>query len=179
MKRPPKAHPYVPSDAVMRGICQRFTIPMETLTGKSRLRKVVYARAAAIWILRRTGGDTGFLRSYPRVGQIIGGKDHSTVIHGEQIAERLMQTDQAFRAKVLQLTDDMLAGETFAPKIDFKPKAPACLAIIEESPAKPRKKPKNEFEGCPSHEYWVTRATQGSDKLLAAIAKYHPERIAA
>lgn len=57
-------------------VCQQRGVDMDMLTGRRRTRPISLARHEAMYRLRRLG------LSYPRIGQILGGRDHSTVIHG-------------------------------------------------------------------------------------------------
>ncbi len=64
-----------------------FTV--EAIKGKSRQRPLVSARQIAMYIFR----DMTEL-SYPAIGRLFGGRDHTTVIHAFDKTQRLMREDK-------------------------------------------------------------------------------------
>ena len=88
-----------------RAVAQAFDVDERTLMSKHRFRHIVHARHAACWVLRERYG-----LSYPLLGKVLGGRDHSTVIHGYRQAEELRAGDALFRAR----TDALLLGEALA-----------------------------------------------------------------
>lgn len=54
---------------------EAFDLAYLEITGRGRARQMVKARTAAAMALRRRGF------SYPRIGQLLGGRDHSSVIY--------------------------------------------------------------------------------------------------
>jgi hypothetical protein len=46
--------------------------------------------------------------SYPRIGKLFGGKDHSTIIHGVRRADYMIAKDADYAAKVKALTETRL-----------------------------------------------------------------------
>lgn len=72
-----------------------FGIPVDVLKGQRRFRDIVAARQC-IYVLARDMTE----RSYPEIGDIVGGRDHSTVIHGRREGIKWMRVDAEFRAKV-------------------------------------------------------------------------------
>jgi chromosomal replication initiator protein len=70
-------------------------IPAGSIKSPTRYREVTYPRFAVIYAARRM---TRPQRSYPEIGRIIGGRDHSTIISGERRAKELRYTDPEFRS---------------------------------------------------------------------------------
>ena len=62
----------------------------DAVRGKGRHPELVRARWACMVALRRRG------LSYPEIGQAMGGKDHTTVMHACDIAEVRYATDLAW-----------------------------------------------------------------------------------
>ena len=58
-------------------VCTHFSIPRDQLTGRSRARDVTYPRHIAMYLLRERAGT-----SLTQIGQLLGGRDHSTVLSG-------------------------------------------------------------------------------------------------
>ncbi|MCA9235179.1 MAG: ATP-binding protein [Planctomycetales bacterium] len=75
-----------------------FSITQTALTSPSRRKSLVYARCVAIYLARQLTD-----MSYAEIGQGLGGRDHTTIIHGEhRIAEQLGQ-DPATQETIDQL----------------------------------------------------------------------------
>ena len=63
-------------EAVLEAVCRQFTVSLSQIKGPSRARDITYARHIAMYLLRQHGS-----RSLVEVGQLLGGRDHSTVLH--------------------------------------------------------------------------------------------------
>ena len=64
-------------DRIMREVCEKHGVTMEELRGEARPADVCDARHEAFYRMR-----VEVHLSYPRIGQVMGGFDHATVIHG-------------------------------------------------------------------------------------------------
>jgi chromosomal replication initiator protein len=77
--------------AVVAATAKHFGITVEELRSERRRVKEVFARyVAARLIYDITGMST------PQIGIKLGGKDHSSVIHGLHRAKELLETDPSF-----------------------------------------------------------------------------------
>lgn len=65
------------------------------LTGPCRKRQFARPRQVAMYLSRQLTG-----KSFPDIGRLFGGRDHTTVIHAVRQVERLMQIDGDFAADV-------------------------------------------------------------------------------
>lgn len=70
---------------VAKATADHFDVPYSMLMGPHRQRKAVRARHIAMLVARRITGE-----SLARIGQFIGGRDHTTVIHGIRKAQELL-----------------------------------------------------------------------------------------
>lgn len=86
-------------DRLARSIADQWEISPAELVGQRRTALVVRPRQAFYWLLRQAGGY-----NYPQIGRLVGGRDHTAIIHGLRRAESLRQTDESFR----YLTDQLL-----------------------------------------------------------------------
>ena len=83
---------------VLEIVSEFFGISMNSLTGRSRARDVAFPRQVAMYLMR----DLGDL-SLPRIGEELGGRDHTTAMYAcEKIAD-LVETDDRTRKQILQL----------------------------------------------------------------------------
>lgn len=81
-RRPPEA-----AD-IERFVADRFGVARALIHSRSRDRTVSLARAVAMFLIRRHT-----TLSYPEIGRLMGGKNHSTVLMATQRVDRLLQRD--------------------------------------------------------------------------------------
>jgi len=90
-----------PSD-VVTAVSHFFGLNRDDLTGKSRGRHVVLPRQLAMYLLREDDSV-----SLSRIGQELGGRDHTTVMYAcDKIAD-LIQEDEKVRRQVSQLREQL------------------------------------------------------------------------
>lgn len=77
-----------------------FGLAPEAITGTSRTRPVVRARAAAAWALRDR-----LTLSLHAIGAELGGRDHSTIRHLLAVAERSAHGDLAYARQLWAVAD--------------------------------------------------------------------------
>lgn len=65
----------------LAAVSAAFGVPVAEIVGRSRLGRVVAARQTACWLLRARPKPGGLTRSFPEIGALLGGRDHSTVIY--------------------------------------------------------------------------------------------------
>lgn len=75
------------------GVTRHFGLRPGDLQARKRTRKIADARQVAMYVMRHCGGA-----SLPAIGQYLGGRDHSTVVHGCQVVEQRKRSDARFRS---------------------------------------------------------------------------------
>jgi len=78
-------------DDILEQVCRHFGVSQQTVFGKSRKREFVQARQVAMYLAQK---HTKMPAS--RIGQLIGGRDHSTVLHSCSAVEQRLKVDKAF-----------------------------------------------------------------------------------
>ena len=74
----PPSIPSTPSpEAIIEGVASYFTVPLASLSGPSRAKPIAEARHVAMYLLREDAQ-----LPLKQIGRLLGGRDHSTVIHG-------------------------------------------------------------------------------------------------
>lgn len=63
-------------DEVLAYVAHKHGCSIADLKGPRGKQALANARHEAMWMLRKLG------MSYPRIGAILGGRDHSTIVHG-------------------------------------------------------------------------------------------------
>ena len=86
-----------PSD-VLATVAKYFGVSQDGMVGKQRTKDLVLPRQVAMFLLREQGGI-----SLPRIGQALGGRDHTTVIYACEKVAGMIETDDQIRGQVLEL----------------------------------------------------------------------------
>ena len=71
-----------------------FGVDNKSFSSKNRKRELVYARSAAMHLCKKYT-----TQSVSRIGSMIGGRDHATVLHALKCTEDLLATDKDFKEK--------------------------------------------------------------------------------
>ena len=74
--------------ALLHATAAYYHLSMEALTSKSRVRSIVFARQIAMHLIR-----TNTSTSLEQIGRLLGGRDHTTVLHGVQKITTLSSTN--------------------------------------------------------------------------------------
>jgi len=85
---------------VMTIIAENFNVPVEDLKGHSRRREVSTARQIGMYLMRH---HTGL--SLPKIGEVFGGKDHTTVMYSCDKIAQLKENDTSMAQTLRQLSD--------------------------------------------------------------------------
>ncbi len=89
----------IPPQLIMEETAQYFALSTGDLTSKSRSRPLTQARHIAMYLMRECTG-----LSLVKIGEIFGGRDHTTVLHGIKKVETEMRGRDATFRQVQDLT---------------------------------------------------------------------------
>jgi len=92
-------------DDVLEAVSKAFGVSNDRLLGRERTREVALPRQIAMYLLREESGV-----SLPQIGEIIGGRDHTTVIYACDKINNLMETDARLRRQILQIRERLYSG---------------------------------------------------------------------
>ncbi len=101
---PPK--PTIHND-VLALVQVAFGVSVIDLASDRRTSHVALARQVASWLMRKHS-----TMSLPVIGKFLGGRDHTTIMHGCRVVEKKMAADDAFRAFVEKLSASVRARQT-------------------------------------------------------------------
>lgn len=87
-------------DAVIAVVAEAFDVSVEDLKGSSRKREISFARQIGMYLIRQ---HTDL--SLPKVGEVFGGKDHTTVLYSCDKITQLRNTDPNLSQTLRQLSD--------------------------------------------------------------------------
>jgi chromosomal replication initiator protein len=83
---------------VIDAICTHYTVGKRSLLGERRTRSIARPRQILMYILR-----TELQLSLEEIGRVVGGRDHSTVIHGVDRITKLSSSDVDIREDLLRI----------------------------------------------------------------------------
>ncbi|MBR5350264.1 MAG: chromosomal replication initiator protein DnaA, partial [Prevotella sp.] len=85
-------------DDIITTVCHHFNVSTAAVSGKSRKQEYVNARQVSMYLaLKYTKMPTS------RIGKLIGGRDHSTVIHSCSQVEKRLKIDKSFSEDICSI----------------------------------------------------------------------------
>jgi chromosomal replication initiator protein len=94
-------------DAIVEAVGQYYDIDLKVLTGKPRARNIAVPRQVAMYLMRQETEA-----SLMEIGHALGGRDHTTVLHGcDKIAD-MINTDPRLRSEVMQIRARLFDKDT-------------------------------------------------------------------
>jgi len=82
-------------DDILEKVCHHYQVSQQNIFSKSRKRSLVQVRQVSMYLAQKY---TKMPAS--RIGQLIGNRDHSTVIHSCNAIEQRIKTDKAFSEEI-------------------------------------------------------------------------------
>ena len=87
-------------------VCKYFGLSHDQVTGKSRDKSIVVPRQIAMYLVREETSA-----SLEQIGQLLGGRDHTTVMHGWDKIGAAVQEDHQLRNDVLAIRSALYGGD--------------------------------------------------------------------
>jgi chromosomal replication initiator protein len=88
------------AELVINTVAEYFGVSPEDLKGKTREKKIAFARQVAMYLLREE-----IHSSWTAIGRELGGRDHSTILHGYDKITEEIETSSALRRDVLEIKE--------------------------------------------------------------------------
>jgi chromosomal replication initiator protein len=82
-------------DDILEKVCHHYNVTQQNVFSKSRKRDYVIVRQISMYLAQKHTKMTA-----SRIGQLIGNRDHSTVIHSCNTVEQRLKVDKAFQDEV-------------------------------------------------------------------------------
>ena len=95
----------IPDSVVVETVASYFGVDIETLKGRKRDKKTAKARQVAMYLLREES-QLGLAT----IGQVLGGKDHTTVRHGCDRITNQLSVDASLRRDVINIRETLAAS---------------------------------------------------------------------
>jgi chromosomal replication initiator protein DnaA len=90
-------------DEILTAVAEHFRVSAQDLCGKQRDKHIVVPRQIAMYLMRQETAA-----SLLEIGQALGGRDHSTVLHGCDKIGRQINDDTSLRKEVLTIRQQLL-----------------------------------------------------------------------
>jgi chromosomal replication initiator protein len=91
-------------ERIVETVAKYYGVPSDQLRGKARDKQIVLPRQIAMYLMREET-EAPLLR----IGEALGGRDHSTVLHGCEKIEREMSENDDFRRDINSLREHLYA----------------------------------------------------------------------
>jgi len=85
-------------DDIMETVCNHFNVTTAAVSSRSRKHEFVVARQVSMYLAQKYTKMPA-----ARIGKLVGGRDHSTVIHSCSQVEQRMKVDQAFNSEIASI----------------------------------------------------------------------------
>ncbi len=93
-------HQPITPEQVLLTVAEYYRVDISDLTGRSRNKEVVVPRQIAMYLLREETGT-----SLPQIGDLLGGRDHTTVMYAHEKMAEQIETDDNRRREVLAIKE--------------------------------------------------------------------------
>jgi len=95
-------------------VSERYMVSFDDLQSKSRKQEIVEPRQVIHWMVRN---HVCFNRlSLDAVGEMVGGRDHSTVLHSVKQINNWIATDRMFRERIMVMCNELGAKTMWLPE---------------------------------------------------------------
>ena len=102
---PAKRAATVTAQSILAAVAERYAVTTEDMVSKKRNREYTLPRQIAMLLLREM-----LSMSTTAIGQELGGRDHTTVMHGCEKMESAIKADPTFRRSIDELKEAIKAG---------------------------------------------------------------------
>jgi chromosomal replication initiator protein len=96
-------------EEVMSTVAGAFGVSVDKLKGADRRQEVVLPRQIAMYLLREEANY-----SLPKIGEAMGGRDHTTVMYACQKVTDLLERDDKLRRQVIKIREQIYGQSKMA-----------------------------------------------------------------
>lgn len=87
-------------EIIVKSVADYYKIKVEDLSNKKRTQSIAYPRQIAMYLCRELAD-----LSYPKIGDLFGGRDHTTVIHAYEKISGSIKTDRKVKDDVNKISE--------------------------------------------------------------------------
>ncbi len=88
---------------IAQAVAEYYHIPLEDMCGKQRDKHIVMPRQIAMYLMRQETQD-----SLSEIGQLFGGRDHSTVMHACEKIDQAVNINPTLRREIIAIREQLL-----------------------------------------------------------------------
>ncbi len=97
-------------ERIISEIAQQYGLTRERLLSKERSREVALPRQIAMYLMREETST-----SLPKIGKILGGRDHTTVMYGHNKISEQLETDESMRRQLVTIRERLFQNTQTIP----------------------------------------------------------------
>jgi chromosomal replication initiator protein len=95
----PREDKKISVDTIMEVVAGHFSLQVSDMTSKRKTKDIAFPRQVAMYLIRNLTG-----LSLPNIGDIFGGRDHTTIMHACDKIQELQKQDAEFNKLIRDLT---------------------------------------------------------------------------
>jgi chromosomal replication initiator protein len=99
----------VDPEYVMEVVADAFNLSAEEIVSRNRSKKIALPRQVAMYLMRDVANA-----SFPKIGETLGGRDHTTVLYACDKVSGMLEKDDLFRRQVFQIRDQLYKQNAYA-----------------------------------------------------------------
>jgi chromosomal replication initiator protein len=92
---------------ILDAVAHHYNLSVPDLLGRSRRKEVALARQMAMYLAREETNT-----SLPKIGQALGGRDHTTVLYGSDKIANQIETDDVLRRDLIAIREKLYREPT-------------------------------------------------------------------
>ena len=87
-------------EGIIKVVADHYTVKQDELFNKKRTQNIAFPRQVAMYLCRELAD-----LSYPRIGELFGGRDHTTVIHAYEKISNFKNSNLAFQNELQEIIE--------------------------------------------------------------------------
>jgi len=87
-------------DQILKIIAQEYDVSLEELVSTNRSQRIAFPRQIAMYMLREESE-----LSLPKIGELLGGRDHTTIMYGHEKITDLLERDKNLRRRIVNIQE--------------------------------------------------------------------------
>jgi chromosomal replication initiator protein len=103
LRTTPPVKTFIAPQDIINSVCRAYQITSEQICSSKRTQEIVFPRQIAAYFLRRISQA-----SLNQIGKLLGGKDHSTILHGLEKIEKRLTGDQILKNQLESIRGEIL-----------------------------------------------------------------------
>jgi chromosomal replication initiator protein len=94
---------------IVDAVASAFGVTSESMVGRDRSREIALPRQVAMYLMRKEANV-----SLPQIGEVLGGRDHTTVMYACDKVADLIERDDRLRRQVIQIREQLFGRARLA-----------------------------------------------------------------